>query len=217
MDSSGGSPLPLSGDKSSCLSVTGFTSLSHAMQHPPSSRPCLSQSIYHRYGRQDPILCPFLEVLCSCSHARQRLHALIEWNFVQENSGNDPNTQIVPAGSGSSWQKVDETPAGSAADPKALIAGSTWATSKDTWQPPAPASSTLPPPRPGSRRLNPHEYPSLAAAASGRGSLPKQRLPTVPDTQVRPGVATATEQYCLILSKARPCSVLRCGSDMGEP
>ena len=107
---------------------------------------------------------------------------------LQENAGNDPNTQIVPSGSGTSWQKVEEaSPA--PADPKtALTAGSTWAStqSKDSgWQPPAPAISSLPPPRPGSRRLNPHEYPSLSAAASGRQqSLPKQRVPVVPDAQV---------------------------------
>ncbi len=107
---------------------------------------------------------------------------------LQENAGNDPNTQIVPSGSGSSWQRVEES-APAPADPKtALTAGSTWAStqSKDSgWQPPAPAITTLPPPRPGSRSLNPHEYPSLSAAASGRQqSLPKQRVPSVPDTQV---------------------------------
>ena len=106
----------------------------------------------------------------------------------QENAGNDPNTQIVPSGSGTSWQKVEEAPP-APADPKtALTAGSTWAStqSKESgWQPPAPAISSLPPPRPGSRRLNPHEYPSLSAAASGRQqSLPKQRVPVVPDAQV---------------------------------
>ena len=107
---------------------------------------------------------------------------------MQENAGNDPNTQIVPSGSGTSWQKVEEAPP-APADPKtALTAGSTWAStqSKESgWQPPAPAISSLPPPRPGSRRLNPHEYPSLSAAASGRQqSLPKQRVPVVPDAQV---------------------------------
>ena len=119
------------------------------------------------------------------------------WRRLQENAGNDPNTQIVPSGSGSSWQRVEESlPA--PADPKtALTAGSTWAStqSKDSgWQPPAPAISSLPPPRPGSRRLNPHEYPSLSAAASGRQqSLPKQRVPSVPDTQVI-GTVTMPQQ-----------------------
>ena len=107
---------------------------------------------------------------------------------MQENAGNDPNTQIVPSGTGTSWQKVEEAPP-APADPKtALTAGSTWASTQSResgWQPPAPAISTLPPPRPGSRRLNPHEYPSLSAAASGRQqSLPKQRVPVVPDSQV---------------------------------
>jgi hypothetical protein len=119
------------------------------------------------------------------------------WRRLQENAGNDPNTQIVPSGSGSSWQRVEES-APAPADPKtALTAGSTWAStqSKDSgWQPPAPAVSSLPPPRPGPRRLNPHEYPSLSAAASGRQpSLPKQRVPSVPDTQVI-GTVTMPQQ-----------------------
>ena len=114
--------------------------------------------------------------------------ALAGVHGLQENAGNDPNTQIVPAGSGSGWQKVEESPP-APADPKtALTAGSTWAStqSKDSgWQPPTPAISSLPPPRPGSGRLNPHEYPSLSAAASGRQlSLPKQRLPSGLDAQV---------------------------------
>ncbi|KAK9916331.1 hypothetical protein WJX75_001307 [Coccomyxa subellipsoidea] len=113
----------------------------------------------------------------------------------KENAGNDPNTQIVPSGSGASWQKVEE-PAPTPADLRqtALSAGSTWAStqSRDSgWQPPAPQLQALPPPRPGSRRLNPHEYPSLSAAATPRQlNLPKQRVPSVPDSQ---GVANWDE------------------------
>ena len=133
---------------------------------------------------------------------------------LQENAGNDPNTQIVPSGSGTSWQKVEEaSPA--PADPKtALTAGSTWAStqSKDSgWQPPAPAISSLPPPRPGSRRLNPHEYPSLSAAASGRQqSLPKQRVPVVPDAQV---MHQSLPRSCMYLKAFRVARLARihCG------
>ena len=154
-----------------------------------------------------PVNLPSLRKVRSCSGQRaatffftdRQEQGLIGWRRLQENAGNDPNTQIVPSGSGSSWQRVEES-APAPADPKtALTAGSTWAStqSKDSgWQPPAPAVSSLPPPRPGLRRLNPHEYPSLSAAASGRQqSLPKQRVPLVPDTQVI-GKVTRPQQPC---------------------
>jgi hypothetical protein len=123
------------------------------------------------------------------SHA-EVLAALTATLPSQENAGNDPNTQIVPSGSGSSWQKVEE-PAPAPADPRqsALTVGSTWASSQNResgWQPPAPQLQTLPAPRAGVRRLNPHEYPSLSAAAAARQqNLPKQRVPSVTDNQVQ--------------------------------
>ena len=108
---------------------------------------------------------------------------------MQENAGNDPNTQIVPSGGGTKWQKVEE-PQPAPADPRqsSLTAGSTWASTQGRdsgWQPSAPPFQALPPPRPGTRRLNPHEYPSLSAAAAARQqSLPRQPVPSLPDGQV---------------------------------
>lgn len=97
----------------------------------------------------------------------------------QENSGNDPNVKIVPA-SGSGWEKIEEP----APAPPALARESHWATTQardSGWRP--VEVQALPPPRPGSRRLNPHEFPSLSAATAPR-QLPKQLVPSIHDSQV---------------------------------
>ena len=90
----------------------------------------------------------------------------------QENAGNDVTTQIVPASSGGSWQQPQgeqQTPA---------VNRPNWAASGTE---PAPALA----PRPArDRRLNPHDYPSLSAAAAARHQL-KQPVPSVPESQVR--------------------------------
>lgn len=97
----------------------------------------------------------------------------------QENSGNDPNVKIVPA-SGSGWEKIEEP----APAPPALARESHWATTQardSGWRP--VEVQALPPPRPGSRRLNPHEFPSLSAATAPR-QLPKHLVPSIHDSQV---------------------------------
>ncbi|BDA40478.1 hypothetical protein COCOBI_01-1310 [Coccomyxa sp. Obi] len=96
----------------------------------------------------------------------------------KENSGNDPNVKIVPA-SGSGWEKIEEP----APAPPALARESHWATTQardSGWRP--VEVQALPPPRPGSRRLNPHEFPSLSAATAPR-QLPKQLVPSIHDSQ----------------------------------
>jgi hypothetical protein len=110
---------------------------------------------------------------------------------LQENAGNDPSTQIVPSGGGGSWQKPEEQQVSqSQQQTSALTAGSNWATpsalrgdgSSAPWQPPDlsfPVTPSLPP---GDRRLNPREYPSLAAAAASKPSGLRQPVPSVPDT-----------------------------------
>lgn len=170
-----------------------------------------SQSAIAKKGVSDlaAVVPPPIRMLSYC--VAKVLAALTFSCFPQENAGNDPNTQIVPSGSGSSWQKVEEQ-APPPADPRqsALTVGSTWASEKSResgWQPPAPQIQTLPPPRAGARRLNPHEYPSLSAAAVARQQhLPKQRVPSVSDSQVTLkllyGVRIVREIYLLHLSQS---------------
>ena len=108
--------------------------------------------------------------------------------FAQENSGNDPNTQLVPAGGGfkGSWQKTEE-PQASEGDARGsgLTAGSTWAASggrgpAQSWQPPEGPYLTSSAGSQRDRQLNPHDYPSLAAAATARPNFTKQPVPSVP-------------------------------------
>lgn len=120
---------------------------------------------------------------------------------VQENSGNDPNTQLVPAGggfrAGGSWQKAEEPQGSGQVDSRGsgLTAGSTWAASggrgpaAQSWQPPEGPYLTSSAVSQRDRQLNPHEYPSLAAAATVRPNFAKQPVPSVPfaSHQVRMG------------------------------
>ena len=110
---------------------------------------------------------------------------------MQENSGNDPNTQLVPASGGfkGSWQKTEEpqTAVGDARG-SGLSAGSTWAASQapggkgqlQSWQPPEGPYFTSSASGQRDRQLNPHEYPSLATAATARPNFAKQPVPSVP-------------------------------------
>ena len=111
----------------------------------------------------------------------------------QENSGNDPNTQLVPTSSGNrgSWKQPEEQPLPDVRT-SALTAGSNWAgpgkSPGPNWQPPEgpyPTAASLPP---RDRHLNPHEYPTLSAAAAPRPHFPRQPVPTLPPSsgQVRP-------------------------------
>ena len=105
----------------------------------------------------------------------------------QENSGNDPNTQLVPTSSGTrgSWKQPEEQPPPNArTNTSALTAGSNWAGPGKSpgpyWQPPEgpyPTAASLPP---RDRHLNPHEYPTLSAAAAPRPHFPRQPVPSVP-------------------------------------
>lgn len=90
----------------------------------------------------------------------------------QENAGNDVTTQIVPTSSGGGWQQPQgeqQTPA---------VNRPNWAASGGD---PAPAFPSGPA---RDRRLNPHDYPSLSAAAAARHQS-KQPVPSVPESQVR--------------------------------
>ena len=105
---------------------------------------------------------------------------------LQENAGNDPNTQLVPSGGTGGWQKPDSKEDAVDETAPILAAGSSWASGPQTssgvpsWQPPQPfpvaaATATAP------RSLNPHEYPSLSAAASTKQSnAPKQAVSHLP-------------------------------------
>lgn len=94
-------------------------------------------------------------------------------SIKKEHAGNDPTTQLVPAGSGTGgWNKPEEAPAVSQPEisrPAALTAGSTWASQPRAggaaWQPSVAAPAPKPTTFPGDRGLNPEEYPSLAATA----------------------------------------------------
>lgn len=95
-------------------------------------------------------------------------------HLVQEHAGNDPNTQLVPASSGSgTWTRPDDLAAASheAAAPTAaagpnITSGSTWGAQQRPasapWQP-QPSAPAGPYAR--ERVLNPDEYPSLAEGA----------------------------------------------------
>ncbi|KAK9807338.1 hypothetical protein WJX73_003098 [Symbiochloris irregularis] len=111
-------------------------------------------------------------------------------SLKKENSGNDPNTQLVPSsssGARGSWKQPEEPqqqqPAPDART-SALTAGSNWAgpgksPGQPLWQPPEgpyPTAASLPP---RDRHLNPHEYPTLSTAAQSRPHLPRQPLPSV--------------------------------------
>ena len=89
----------------------------------------------------------------------------------QENAGNDVTTQIVPTSGGGGWQQPQgeqQTPA---------VNRPNWAASGGD---PAPAFPSGPA---RDRRLNPHDYPSLSAAAAARHQS-KQPVPSVPESQV---------------------------------
>lgn len=111
-------------------------------------------------------------------------------SIKKEHAGNDPTTQLVPAGgTAGGWNKPEETPPVSQPEisrPAALTAGSTWASQPRVagaaWQPP-PAPGTKVPVSTGDRGLNPEEYPSLAATAK------PQSVP-----QPKPGVKSSYEQ-----------------------
>ncbi|KAK9843393.1 hypothetical protein WJX81_000196 [Elliptochloris bilobata] len=95
----------------------------------------------------------------------------------KENAGNDVTTQIVPTSGGGSWQQPQgeqQTPA---------VNRPNWAASGGD---PAPAYPSGPA---RDRRLNPHDYPSLSAAAAARHQS-KQPVPSVPESQ---GVANWDE------------------------
>lgn len=117
----------------------------------------------------------------------------------QEHAGNDPTTQLVPSGTGSSsWTKPDDaatsSSAGATAQPEqarqpSLTATATWASQprssnaagpSGAWQGPTTQPSQQPvqhsrgfPPYPSERRLNPEEYPSLADTAKGAAAAGK--------------------------------------------
>ena len=112
--------------------------------------------------------------------------------LLQENAGNDPNTQLVPSGGAGGWQKPDSVKEEAEEQAPIITAGSSWASAPSSsgvpsWQPPQPfpvAAATAVRPR----NLNPHEYPSLLAAASAKQSTAaKQPIPHVPSqgSQVR--------------------------------
>jgi len=106
--------------------------------------------------------------------------------FLQENAGNDPNTQLVPSGGTGGWQKPDIKEEAVDETAPIIAAGSSWASGPQissgvpSWQPPQPfpvAAAATPTPR----SLNPHEYPSLTAAASTKqSSAPKQAVSHMP-------------------------------------
>lgn len=113
------------------------------------------------------------------------LLAIILDGVLQENAGNDPNTQLVPSGGGGGWQKPESVKEEGEEQAPIITAASSWASAPSSsgvpsWQPPQPfpvASSTTAKPR----SLNPHEYPSLSAAASAKPSnAAKQPVPHVP-------------------------------------
>ena len=108
----------------------------------------------------------------------------------RENAGNDPSTQIVPAGNTGGWTKP-VVPSAAASDTKEvpLAASSTWGSSAARsaaapWQPPNSARSAPPAHSSGAfqprapildrRRLNPAEYPSLDVAATAKAALAAQ-------------------------------------------
>lgn len=105
--------------------------------------------------------------------------------LLQENAGNDPNTQLVPSGGGGGWQKPENAKEEVEEQAPIITAGSSWASAPSSsgvpsWQPPQPfpvaASAAARP-----RSLNPHEYPSLSVAASAKQpSAVKQPVPHVP-------------------------------------
>lgn len=95
----------------------------------------------------------------------------------QEHAGNDPNTQLVPSGTGSSsWTAKPEETNVNDGQPS-ITANATWASQPRPAAPAAPAGAWQPPTAPtaptshrGSsypvdRHLNPEEFPSLAATA----------------------------------------------------
>ena len=105
----------------------------------------------------------------------------------QENSGNDPNTQLVPSSAGArgSWKQAEPEPPAPDARASALTAGSNWAGPGKApglpfWQPPEGPYPTAPSLPPRDRQLNPHEYPTLSAAAVPRPQTSRQPVPTVP-------------------------------------
>lgn len=115
---------------------------------------------------------------------------------MQENSGNDPNTQLVPsasAGARGSWKQPEEQqqpPPESRAS--ALTAGSNWAAPGKApglqFPPPEGPYPTAPALQARDRHLNPHDYPTLAATLAPRQHFARQPVPSVPQPsgQARP-------------------------------
>ena len=126
---------------------------------------------------------------------------------VQENSGNNPSTQLVPsASSKGSWQKPEEPAQPVDARAPALTAGSNWAASGgrgpqgsagQNWQPPEGPYLTGAAYGPRDRQLNPHEYPSLAAAANPRPNFAKQPTPSVAHGSHQVRLLSELEQWCV--------------------
>lgn len=120
---------------------------------------------------------------------------------LQEHAGNDPNTQLVPSGGGGSgWSKPEEPAPAPAPEIKqpALTAGSTWASSAGP-RPPAAGWGGPGPLPPGERRLNPEEYPSLAAATSGAAQKPKPGYDQ-PQVRTRCPAPRAAARTCMYVA-----------------
>ncbi|GIL74137.1 hypothetical protein Vretimale_4920 [Volvox reticuliferus] len=104
-------------------------------------------------------------------------------SLKKEHAGNDPSTQLVPAGASAGWAKPEEQapPTQPQEVRSALTAGSNWASQprigSGAW---ASTGTSSPahgrgPSFPVDRHLNPDEYPSLAATARSNSQPQKQR------------------------------------------
>ncbi|GAB4815390.1 hypothetical protein N2152v2_002436 [Parachlorella kessleri] len=109
---------------------------------------------------------------------------LVTLGAPKENAGNDPTTQLVPSGqSGWTAAKPEESPERHSAGGASLVERSTWASGEGPRVPPLPQAAWQ---RAGP--LNPQDFPSLAASASGKPPLPHQHPRPPSDLVVQAGI-----------------------------